>query len=203
MKYTKNITVIFIAFVVVCISYLLTQNFPQFEDLPDPQDTNSQNLVSPNKNNFNNSDRGSNQNNQNNNSSTNGNNSSYSSFITDYNLDHILSGNINRRGEATGFHHALSSKDPLTKVINITKQANSCGVYVAKVQVKGKTKQAFSSMFPDKLNKSDIIDILKVSYDKAIAKGSGSVVTVDSGSCFKISIILDNYKKIITAYPIY
>ncbi|MGL4759825.1 MAG: EndoU domain-containing protein [Patescibacteria group bacterium] len=131
----------------------------------------------------------------------------YSNIITEYNLNHVLGGNINRRGEATGFHHKQSAKNSNTKIISIYKEPNQCDVYVAKVQVDGKTKKAFSSMFPDKLNKNQIVDILISSHKKALEKklnnNGVSSVQVQTDNCFKINLILDPNKKIITAYPIY
>jgi Bacterial EndoU nuclease len=125
-------------------------------------------------------------------------------FITDYNFRHILEGNINRNGEATGYHHAPSSKDKTTKVLNITNEPNNCGVYKAKVQVKGKIKKALSSMFPDKYSEQQILDIITNAYNEGTKNNpTNSTFTAKADDCIKVFMVLDSGRKIITSYPIY
>jgi hypothetical protein len=125
-------------------------------------------------------------------------------FITDYNLRHILEGNINRNGEATGYHHAPSSKEKTTKILEVVSQPNNCGVYKAKVQVKGKTKKAFSTMFPDKYNEQQIVDVITKAYtDGTKNNPTRTTFTTKGDDCISVFIVLDSNKKIITSYPIY
>jgi hypothetical protein len=125
-------------------------------------------------------------------------------FITDYNLRHILEGNINRNGEATGFHHAPSSKDKTTKILEVVSQPNNCGVYKAKVQVKGKVKKAYSTMFPDKYNEQQIVDLITKAYtDGTKNNPTRSTFTTKGDDCINVFVVLDSNKKIITSYPIY
>ena len=57
-------------------------------------------------------------------------------------LKHIFSGEINKWGDAKGFHYeGLSGVDG--KVIKITKAPNKYGVYEARVEVGGKVKDGF------------------------------------------------------------
>ncbi len=123
--------------------------------------------------------------------------------ISEYALKHIFEGNINRRGEATGFHHKASAPDNNTGILRIIKEPNSCGVYTAQVKIQGKTKRAYSSMFPDNLNKSEITSILISSYKKGkAANPSKQIFTVQTDRCFKMTII-ENNGKLATAYPLY
>jgi Bacterial EndoU nuclease len=134
----------------------------------------------------------------------NNSNSKLPSFLSEGNLKHILQGGINRRGEATGFHHLPSAKDTNTKILQIINQENNCGVYKAKVSIEGKTKKAFSSMFPNKLTKEELVDIISKAYNKGRENfPTSKTLKVKTDNCFEILIAIDNNKKIITAYPLY
>jgi Bacterial EndoU nuclease len=125
-------------------------------------------------------------------------------YLSEYNFKHILEGNINRRGEATGFHHNPSAPNKDTKIIKIISKENSCGVYKAQVQVAGKLKDAYSTMFPDKLTKSEILDDLKYVYEEGLKKfPKKDTFTIKTKGCFSVFMVLDNNSNIITSYPIY
>lgn len=131
-------------------------------------------------------------------------NLAFPNYITEYNFKHITIGNINRNGEATGFHHATSPKDQTTKILSIIDQPNQCGVYRAKVQVKGKLKKAYSTMFPDKYSEQQILDLLSTAYTEGTKNNpTNSTFAVKADECIKVFMVLDSNKKIITSYPIY
>jgi deoxycytidylate deaminase len=175
-KLTKQFLLLLIALIFVIGGLYLSSMYPDSPDTPEITDSNkfSSNTTNNQK-----------------------------SVIDDIVFKHIFEGNINRRGEATGFHHKPSSPGPDTEVIKTIKEANNCGVYVAQVKVQGKTKKAYSSMFPDKLNKSEIINILDSSYKKGIsANPIKTIFTVQTDQCFKVTMILNN-NRLATAYPLY
>jgi Bacterial EndoU nuclease len=128
-------------------------------------------------------------------------------YLSQQNFKHILEGNINRRGEATGYHRKESAPDDRTKIIRITNQPNTCGVYKAQVQVKDKLKQANSSMFPDRLSEEQVLEVLKQAYIDGVSKNQNNQnnqsFTVKTRDCFSVFMVLDDQKKIITSYPIY
>lgn len=135
---------------------------------------------------------------------SNNNQLSFPKYFPSYNVKHILEGGINRRGEATGFHHLPSKKQDRTKIIEIVNQPNSCGVYRAKVQIEGKVKKAFSTMFPNRLSSQDVINSIKTGYEKALSQsGTRRTITTSTNECYDITIILDDNKNIITSYPIF
>jgi Bacterial EndoU nuclease len=125
-------------------------------------------------------------------------------FLRTSNLKHILEGNINRNNQATGYHHKASAPNNQTKVLNIIATSNKCGVYKAKVQVQGKPKSAFSTMFPDNLNANEVRDSIISGYNNGTNKyPANSSFTINTNQCYDIFIVLDSQKKIITSYPIY
>jgi hypothetical protein len=120
------------------------------------------------------------------------------------NVKHVLEGGINRRGEATGFHHLPSKKQERTKILEIINKANSCGVYRAKVQIDGKVKKAFSTMFPDRLTSQEVINSIKAGYEKAQSQSiTRRTIQISTNECYDITIILDDNKNIITSYPMF
>ncbi|KAF0246120.1 MAG: hypothetical protein FD167_3483, partial [bacterium] len=95
------------------------------------------------------------------NSSTNNNiTSTNSNPITSKTLEHVFHGKINKRNKAVGFHYEGTKMEDVkgTKVDEITRSVPDIhGVYTAKVQVKGLTKQANSSFFPESWSKSKVV----------------------------------------------
>jgi Bacterial EndoU nuclease len=128
----------------------------------------------------------------------------FPNFLIPQSFKHITEGSINRYKEATGFHLKSASPDQSTRVVKITNQPNNCGVYKAQVIIQGKPKQALSSMFPDRLNKSQLLQILKDAYLNSFNKGqNNSTLTIKTKDCFSLFMVIDKNNKIITSYPIY
>jgi Bacterial EndoU nuclease len=176
-KTTKQIILLVVALTFLGVSFYINSNNQEEPDVPDIQETSnnsSTNFVSPKK-----------------------------SPISETVFKHIFEGNINRRGEAVGFHHNPSSTNKDTGIVKVIKPENNCGVYTAQVKIQGKTKKAYSTMFPDKLKKSEIVSILESSYKKGIsANPNKSIFTVVTDNCFRITMILNN-NQLATAYPLY
>ena len=57
------------------------------------------------------------------------------------NMEHIFQGEINRKGQATGFHHEGSiGHNTRARITNITQKQNLHGVYVGNVEIFDSTK---------------------------------------------------------------
>jgi hypothetical protein len=126
------------------------------------------------------------------------------SFLSKANFYHIFHGGINRRGEATGFHHLPTGKGPETDIIKIIKPNNTCGIYLAQVKIEGQTKRAYSTMFPDRLTTNQVLESIITGYNNYKSNPTTNrTITVQTNECYRITIIIDNNAKIITTYPLY
>jgi len=71
--------------------------------------------------------------------------------------------------------------------------------------VSGKTKNGFSSFYPESWTPQQVVDAINTAYEDAISdpdNPSGSLWIGHSGN-IEIDMYLDNNKKITTAYPVY
>ncbi|MBF0746382.1 EndoU domain-containing protein [Gemella sp. 19428wG2_WT2a] len=115
-------------------------------------------------------------------------------------VTHIFHGEINRRGEAVGYHHE-GLPGGKGKILQITGKEDSKGIYRAKVQVDNVEKRAQSTFFPKKMSAQEVIDAVdeafknKKQISDALYEGTGKGLT--------IQMYLDNKGKIATAFPIY
>ncbi|HLQ73582.1 MAG TPA: EndoU domain-containing protein [Bacillota bacterium] len=120
-------------------------------------------------------------------------------------LEHILEGEINGKGQATGFHYdQLPTKKG--EIIEGTETSpNEYGVYEAQVKVGDVEKtsnRGFSSFFPDEWNTQRVVDAINEAYDtKAHLTGNTYEGISDDG--VSIQMYLDNNDKIISAFPVY
>lgn len=119
------------------------------------------------------------------------------------NETHIFHGEINRHGRAVGFHSRPWGHDPVDAgVLKIKSGPNQVGVYTAWVWIKNKIKTHFSSFFPDKMSRKDVLKaILHAFHNKKIRKGNK--FEGPSGHGFTIQGYLLKNGKINTAYPLY
>src|SRR5690625_3845570 len=83
-------------------------------------------------------------------------------------LEHILEGELNRKGQAVGFHYdQLPTKKG--EIIDGTKtNPNDYGVYEAKITVEGVEKtsnRGISSFFPDTWDTQDVVDAINEAYE--------------------------------------
>lgn len=121
-------------------------------------------------------------------------------------LKHILEGEVNKAGKATGYHYeGLPSAKG--KVIPGTQSApNSFGVYKAKVQVEGKAKtdnNGESTFFPKDWTAQQVVDAINEAYGKKSYR-TGNIYAGDTAKGMRINMYLDEGTgKIISAFPQY
>jgi len=123
------------------------------------------------------------------------------------NLTHIFEGEINKRGRPVGFHARPGGRDPKNaKVVKIISPPNKVGVYTAKVKIYDKKrhqwKQKFSSFFPDKMSRKEVIDTILYAY-KHRKHPKKQPWIGPSGKGFMIQGYLNKKGNINTAFPIY
>jgi Bacterial EndoU nuclease len=80
------------------------------------------------------------------------------------NIAHIETGEINRRGEAVGYHHRANGSDPAgARVMRIVQPPDANGVYRARVALRNPRtgtwvdKRAASTFFPDAMSDDQVI----------------------------------------------
>ncbi|MBF6978784.1 EndoU domain-containing protein [Aerococcaceae bacterium zg-BR22] len=115
-------------------------------------------------------------------------------------LEHIFYGTINRKGQATGYHHEGIAPD--AEIIQSTRSKNDRhGVYRAKVRVEGINKKAMSSFFPEQWTAQQVVDAINEAYESR-EHVSGNIYegTFDG---ITIQMYLTDNDKIISAFPIY
>lgn len=120
-------------------------------------------------------------------------------------LAHILEGELNRKGQAVGFHydHLPSKKG---EILEGTKTASDeHGVYEAEVMVEEVEKQSNkgkSTFFPDDWDSQDVIDAINEAYDeREFIQGNTYEGLTEEGII--IQMYLDDNEKIISAFPVY
>ncbi|USD35769.1 EndoU domain-containing protein [Ferrimonas sp. SCSIO 43195] len=129
------------------------------------------------------------------------------------NLGHVITGEINKRGRAVGFHSRSGGKDPQgARLIRITAPANRYGIYRGQVALchgQGWTdKRANSTFFPDSWSHQQVVEaILRAhgaSSQPEYGKWSGVVdgITIEGYMCNQGQSHCPK-GNINTAYPIY
>lgn len=120
-------------------------------------------------------------------------------------LEHILEGEVNRKGQAVGFHYdRLPTKKG--EIIDGTKtDQDEQGIYEAEVTVEGIEKQSNrgrSTFFPDDWDTQEIVDAINEAYEhKTFINGNTYEGLTDEG--IVIRMYLDQKDKIISAFPVY
>ncbi len=128
----------------------------------------------------------------------------WSSTNPEINLWHIFDGEINRRGEPTGFHSRPGGIDTANaRLVSIKDKPNRAGVYTANIEVLdgSKWKGKFSSFFPDSMSQDEVINAILNAY--ANSKKEGSKWSGPSGLGFTIQGYTTNKGGINTAFPLY
>src|SRR5699024_2753965 len=126
-------------------------------------------------------------------------------YFRDGALEHILEGELNHNGQATGFHYEqLPTKKG--EVIEGTKtEENEFGVYEAEVivsDVKKNSNGGKSTFFPDKWDTQNVIDAINESYDARTYINGNTYEGITSDGLV-IRMYLDQQDKIISAFPVY
>jgi hypothetical protein len=122
-------------------------------------------------------------------------------------IAHIENGEINRRGEAVGYHHRPNGVDPPeAKVLRVTQPPDAAGVYRARVALHDAAsgewidKRASSTFFPDAMSVGAVIEAVLSAYRNGQRRGDGEFAG-DSGRGFMIEGWSQS-GRIAAAYPL-
>jgi hypothetical protein len=132
------------------------------------------------------------------------------------NLTHVFCGEIDRRGEAVGFHARPGGADPPTaRLIALEDGPNALGVYTGIVAVLGhegsRQDEKFSSFFPDAMTPDEVLAAILTAYRESgdtQGKWRGDPAAAVAGARFEIEgwLLPDAHPyagRINTAWPIY
>jgi Bacterial EndoU nuclease len=123
------------------------------------------------------------------------------------NLAHIDSGEINRHGEAVGYHHRPNGVDPPgARVLRITQPPDANGVFRARVALFDRQtgewvdKRASSTFFPDTMSDHEVIEAVLAAFHNAERRRDGEFIG-DSRHGFMIE---GWYQagRVVAAYPL-
>ena len=123
------------------------------------------------------------------------------------NLAHIDYGEINRHGEAVGYHHRPNGVDPPgARVRQVVQPPDASGVYRARVALRDPAtggwidKKAPSTFFPDAMSDEEVIGAVLAAFREGARRGDGQFVG-GSGRGFAIEGWYQN-GRINSAYPL-
>lgn len=120
-------------------------------------------------------------------------------------LEHILEGELNRKGKAVGFHYdgLLSKKGQI--VSGTETDPNEFGVYEAEVKVSDVAKTSNggkSTFFPNEWSAQDVVDAINEAYDNSTLI-TGNTYEGLTNDGLVIRMYLDHNEQIISAFPVY
>ena len=123
------------------------------------------------------------------------------------NLVHIELGEVNRRGEAVGYHHRPNGLDPPgARVLRITQPPDQNGVYRGRVALRDPAtcawvqKKGASTFFPDAMSANEVVKAIRTAFYHGQAGSDGRFVG-PSGAGFAIEGWYQN-GRINAAYPL-
>lgn len=120
-------------------------------------------------------------------------------------LEHILEGEVNRKGDAVGFHYEGLTTAKGTVVEETRTKPNKYGVYEAEVEIDGVKKRGnrgISSFFPLEWSAQEVVDAINEAYNtKQFITGNTYEGLSDEGVV--IHMYLDQNDKVISAFPLY
>jgi hypothetical protein len=123
------------------------------------------------------------------------------------NFVHIELGEINRRGEAVGYHHRPNGVDPPgARVVRVVQPPDSNGVYRARVMLRDPasgtwiSKKAPSTFYPDAISPDEVVDAILAAFHAGDGRRDGQFVG-PSGRGFVIEGWYQN-GRINAAYPL-
>ncbi|MEY8348281.1 EndoU domain-containing protein, partial [Bacillus cereus] len=115
-------------------------------------------------------------------------------------VEHIFHGNLNREGDAGGYHHVSMMGEG--EILRVTRPPNRYGVYEAEVSVNGVPKALPSTFFPDHWGRTEVLKAIEVAYNKVYSgRGNRYIGTAPNG--MKIRLFVDSNGRIISAFPLY
>lgn len=119
-------------------------------------------------------------------------------------LEHILEGEINRKGDAVGFHYEGLESAKGTVIESTRTAPDKYGVYEAEVEVEGVKKsgnRGISSFFPLHWTAQEVVDGINEAYEsKEFIRGNTYEGISHEGVI--IHMYLDQKDKIISAFPV-
>src|SRR5699024_7371985 len=86
-------------------------------------------------------------------------------------LEHILEGELNRRGQAVGFHYDQLPTKKGEIISGTETDINEFGIYEAKVivsDIEKTSNQGMSTFFPDVWDTQDVIDAINEAYEERV-----------------------------------
>lgn len=108
------------------------------------------------------------------------------------NFVHIVFGEINRRGDAVGYHHRSNGVDPPgARVLRIVQPPDANGVYRARVALRDPTtgtwiaKKGPSTFYPDAMSPDEVIDAILAAFHAGEVRNDGQFIG-SSGRGFAI-----------------
>lgn len=120
-------------------------------------------------------------------------------------LEHILEGELNRKGKAVGFHYDQLPTKQGEIIAGTETELNEFGVYEAQVIVRDVEKtsnRGYSTFFPDHWDTQDVVDAINEAYDnKQFMTGNTYEGLTDEGII--VQMYLNNRDEIISAFPVY
>ncbi|MBQ1532866.1 MAG: EndoU domain-containing protein [Solobacterium sp.] len=128
----------------------------------------------------------------------------HTELFYDSTLEHIFYGEVNSKGNGSGYHYDRVEDTPGSIVEGTRTEEDQYGVYTAKVVVDGAPKtgnKGYSSFFPDEMSPQEVIDAINEAYEN-MERLSGDLYAGLCDAGFEIDIVIDDDGKIITAYPV-
>lgn len=117
-------------------------------------------------------------------------------------LKHIFEGEINRNGQAVGYHYEGLATSKAKVIEHTRSQKDKNGVYRAKITIENKEKNAFSSFFPKNWTIQQIVDTINEAYENKTLE-SGNIYNGKTKSGITVQMYLTENNKIISAFPLY
>src|SRR5699024_2034410 len=120
-------------------------------------------------------------------------------------LPHILEGELNRKGQAVGFHYAELPTRKGEVIEGSETKEDEHGIYEAKVSVdvvEKTSNNGKSTFFPNSWDSQDVVDAINEAYEtKDFISGNTYEGMTEEGII--IRMYLDESDKIISAFPVY
>lgn len=96
--------------------------------------------------------------------------------FTDKAIDHIFEGEVNGRGNGTGYHYEGIESSPGSVIEGTRGIPNEFGVYEGRVEVNGFPKTGngeMSTFFPEEMTPQQVIDTINEAYsNKTLVNGN-------------------------------
>ena len=120
-------------------------------------------------------------------------------------LPHILEGELNRKGQAVGFHYAELPTRKGEIIEDSETEEDEHGIYEAKVsvsEVEKTSNNGRSTFFPDSWDSQDVVDAINEAYEtKDFISGNTYEGMTEEGII--VRMYLNESDKIISAFPVY